>query len=170
MSVRQIVYKLKTSNTIVTLPRSGRPTKITPRARHVIVQEVTRDPRVMSRKLKDSLAVATVNVYESTIRGTFDINDVHGRVARSKPLLSKKNTAVRPLFAKDRVAIVKMWTDKTKIKLSGLNEKRHVWQRANTAFQQKNLISSMKDGGGSIMVWAALLPLNQDSLQSLMEL
>ena len=31
-TVRQIVYKLKTSNTTVTLPRSGLTTKITPRA------------------------------------------------------------------------------------------------------------------------------------------
>ena len=31
-TVRQIIYKLKTSNTIVVLPRSGQTTKITPRA------------------------------------------------------------------------------------------------------------------------------------------
>lgn len=69
-TVRQIVYKWKTSNTIVTLPRSGQTTKTTPRARHVIFWEATRDPRVMSKKLKASCAVATVSVHESTIRRT----------------------------------------------------------------------------------------------------
>lgn len=34
----------------------------------------------MSRKLKDSLAVANVNVYESTTTGKLDINGVHGRL------------------------------------------------------------------------------------------
>ena len=32
LTVRQIVYKLRTSKTTVTLPRRGRPPKITPRA------------------------------------------------------------------------------------------------------------------------------------------
>ena len=44
--------------------------------------------------------------------------------------------------------------DETKIKLFGLNEKHYVWQQANTAFQHKNLFTSVKHGGGSIMVWA----------------
>ena len=47
----------------------------------------------MSRKLKTFLAVATVNVNESTIRRTLNINGVHGRVARRNPLLSKQNIA-----------------------------------------------------------------------------
>ena len=44
-------------------------------------------------KLKASLAVVTVNVHESTIRRTLNINGVHGRVVRRNPLLSKKNIA-----------------------------------------------------------------------------
>ena len=51
------------------------------------------DPRVTSRKLKVSLAVATVDVNESIIRRTLNINGVHGRVARKKPLLFNKNIA-----------------------------------------------------------------------------
>lgn len=69
-TIKQIMYKWRTFYTIVTLPWSGRPTKITPRARCVIVREVTRDHRETSRKLKASLAVAHVNVHEPIIRGT----------------------------------------------------------------------------------------------------
>ena len=50
-----------------------------------------RDPRVTSRKLKVSLAVATVDVNESIIRRTLNINGVHGRAVRRNPLLSKQN-------------------------------------------------------------------------------
>jgi len=35
----------------------------------------------------------------------------------------------------------------------GLNGKRYVWLKPNTAFQQKNLLLTVKHGGGSIMVW-----------------
>ncbi|MBN3293577.1 TCB1 transposase, partial [Polypterus senegalus] len=156
-TVRQIVNKFKT---IVTLPRNGRPTKITPRARHVIVGEVTKDPRVTSKQLKASLTLANVHVHESTIRRTMNNNGVHGRVARRKPLLSKKNITARLQFAKDYVDKPEvywknvLWTDETKIELFGLNEKRYVWRKETTAFQHKNLIPFVKHGGVSIMVWA----------------
>src|SRR4029434_958157 len=41
-TVRQIVYKWRKFSTIATLPRSGRLAKITPRARRIIFQEVTK--------------------------------------------------------------------------------------------------------------------------------
>ncbi|KAK3565304.1 hypothetical protein QTP86_005482 [Hemibagrus guttatus] len=38
------------------LPRSGRPTKITPRAQRQLIQEVTKDPTTTSKELQASLA------------------------------------------------------------------------------------------------------------------
>ena len=38
-----------------------------------------------------------------------------------------------------------LWTDETKIKLFGLNAKRHVWRKPGT-------IPTVKHGGGSIML------------------
>ena len=49
---------------------------------------------------------------------------------------------------------IALWTDGTKIEHFGLHEKRYVWRNEKTAFQQKNLILSVKHGGGSIMAWA----------------
>ena len=43
------------------------------------------------------------NHNESTIRQTLNKHGVHGRIARRKPLLSKKNIAARLKFAKDHV-------------------------------------------------------------------
>ncbi len=52
-----------------------------------------RGPRVTSKQLKAFLTLANVNVHEPTIRRTQSNHGVHGRVARKKPLFSKKKIA-----------------------------------------------------------------------------
>ncbi|KAK3535322.1 hypothetical protein QTP70_007932 [Hemibagrus guttatus] len=44
-TVRAIIYKWRKHGTVEDLPRSGRPTKITPRAQRQLIQEVTKDPQ-----------------------------------------------------------------------------------------------------------------------------
>ena len=39
-----------------------------------------------------------------------------------------------------------LWSDETKIELFGLNAKRHIWKKPGT-------ISTVKHGGGNIMLW-----------------
>ncbi|KAK3506491.1 hypothetical protein QTP70_002290, partial [Hemibagrus guttatus] len=55
-TVRAIIYKSRKHGTVENLPRSGRPTKITPRAQRQFVQEVTKDPTTTSKELQASLA------------------------------------------------------------------------------------------------------------------
>ena len=46
-----------------------------------------------------------------------------------------------------------LWSDETKMELFGLNAKRYVWRKPNTAHPPKNTIPTVKHGGGSIMLW-----------------
>ena len=46
-----------------------------------------------------------------------------------------------------------LWSNKTKMELFGLNAKRYVWRKPNTAHHPKNTIPTVKHGGGSIMLW-----------------
>ena len=46
-----------------------------------------------------------------------------------------------------------LWTDETKVVLFGRNTQHYVWRKKGTAHQHQNLISTVKHGGGSIMVW-----------------
>ena len=46
-----------------------------------------------------------------------------------------------------------LWSDETKIDIFGLNAKRYVWQKTNTAHHPEHTIPTMKHGGGSIMLW-----------------
>jgi hypothetical protein len=42
-----------------------------------------------------------------------------------------------------------LWSDETKMELFGVNAKRHVWRKPDTN-------STVKHGGGSIMLWGCL--------------
>ncbi len=72
------------------LPEKWSTNKDHSKAERVIVCEVAKVPRVTSKQLKAFLTLANVNVHEPTIRRTRSNHGVHGRVARRKPLFSKK--------------------------------------------------------------------------------
>ncbi|KAF7645015.1 hypothetical protein LDENG_00211660 [Lucifuga dentata] len=65
----------------------------------------------------------------------------------------KKNIAAQLQFVKEYIGSI-LWSDESKIELFGRNENRYVWRKANTAFLKKNLVPTVKLGGGSILVWA----------------
>ncbi len=86
-TVRAIIHKWRKLGTVVNLPRSGWPTKITPRVQWRLIQEVIKEPRRTSKELQASLASIKFSVYDSTIRKRLGKNGIHGRVPRQKPLL-----------------------------------------------------------------------------------
>ncbi|KAK3563022.1 hypothetical protein QTP86_013282 [Hemibagrus guttatus] len=100
-----------------------------------------------------------VSVHDSTIRKRLGKNGLHGRVPRRKPLLSKKNIKARLSFPRKHLDDPQdfwentLWTDETKIELFGRSVSHYVWRKRNTAFQKKNIIPTVKYGGGSVMVW-----------------
>ena len=81
---------------------------------------------------------------------------LYGRVARQKPLLSKRNMTAHLEFAKRHLKDCHtmrnkiLWSDETKIELFGLNAKRHIWGKPGTNH-------TVKHGGGSIMLWGCFL-------------
>ncbi len=136
-TVRQIVYNWRKFKITVALPRSGQPTKITPKARCVIVCEAAMDPRVTSNQLKAILTLPNVNIHESTIRKRLSNHRVNGKVARRKPLLSKNNIAACLQFAKDHLDKTRGLLDKLCVDgwdqniIFGLNEKCYVCRKGH---------------------------------------
>ncbi|KAK3522955.1 hypothetical protein QTP86_010315 [Hemibagrus guttatus] len=59
-TVRAIIYKWRKHGTVENFPRSGRPTKITPRVQRQLNKEVTKDPTTTSKELQASLASVKV--------------------------------------------------------------------------------------------------------------
>uniref|UniRef100_A0AAR2K185 Transposase Tc1-like domain-containing protein n=1 Tax=Pygocentrus nattereri TaxID=42514 RepID=A0AAR2K185_PYGNA len=159
-TVRQTIYKWRQFGTVATLPRSGRPVKMTPRAQRRHINEVKKQPRVTAKDFKAALMQANICVHESTVRKTLNKQGVYGRTPRRKPLLTKKNIAARLKFAKEHIDTSQrywqnvLWTDETKIELFGKNTQRYIWRKKGTAHHHKNIIPTVKYGGGNIMIWA----------------
>ncbi len=157
--VRANIHKWRKLGTVVNLPRSGQPTKITPRTQSRPIQEVLKEPRTTSKELQASLASIKVSVHDSTIRKRLGKNIIHGRVPRQKPLLTKKYTKAHLTFAKKYIDYPQdfwaniLWTDEKKVSLFGRCVSRYIWRKTNTGLHKKNIIPTVKHGGGSVMVW-----------------
>ncbi len=143
-TVRAIIHKWRKLGTVVNLPRSGRPTKITSRAQWRLIHEVIKEPRTTSKELQASFASIKVSVHDSTIRKRLGKNGIHGRVPRQKPLLTKKNTKAHLTFAKKYLDYPQefwaniLWTDATNVELFGRCVSRYIWRKTNTAFHKRN--------------------------------
>jgi hypothetical protein len=87
----------------------------------------------------------------ATISEELHQSGLYGRVARQKPLHSKRHMTAPLEFAKrhlkDSPTIRNkiLWSDETKMELFGLNTKRHVWRKPGT-------IPTVKRGG-RIKLW-----------------
>lgn len=92
-TVRQILYKWREHGTVATLPRSGRPAKMTPKARRRILNEVKKNPGITAKGLKESLEVANISVSESTIRKTLNRQGFYCLTLQRELCLAQKNTA-----------------------------------------------------------------------------
>jgi hypothetical protein len=87
----------------------------------------------------------------TTISAALHQSGLYGRVARWKPLLSKRHMTACLEFAKRHLMTLKpwdkkiIWPDETKIDLFVLNAKLHVWRKPGTIPPVKH--------GGCIMQW-----------------
>ncbi|KAK1801578.1 hypothetical protein P4O66_004533 [Electrophorus voltai] len=92
----------------------------------------------------------------TTIPAALHQSGLYGRVARQKPLLSKRHEIASLEFAKRHLKDSQtmrnkiLWSDETNIELFGLTAKRHVWRKPGTTH---HLANTVKHAGGSIMLW-----------------
>ncbi|KAG2470802.1 TCB1 transposase, partial [Polypterus senegalus] len=158
-TVASIVRKSKKFKTTRTPSRAGRLSKLSDRGRRALVREVTKNPMVTLSELQRSSVERGEPSRRTTISAVIHQSGLYGRVARRKPLLSKRHIAARLEFAKRHLKDSQtmrnkiLWSDETKIELFGVNARRHVWRKPGTAHHQANTIPTVKHGGGSIMLW-----------------
>ncbi len=168
-----IILKWKTFGMTRTLPRAGRPAKLSYQGRRALVREVKKNPKITVAELQRCIREMGESCRKSTITAALHQSGLYGRVARRKPLLSTRNMKARMEFVKKHLKDSKMvtnnilWSDESKIELFGLNSKQYVWRKPGTAHHLSNTVPTVKHGGGSIMLWGCFQLQGQDDwLQS----
>ncbi|KAG2462209.1 TC1A transposase, partial [Polypterus senegalus] len=158
-TVTSIICTWKKFETTRTLPRAGWPSKLSNRGRRALVREVTKNPMVTLSELQRSSVERREPSRRTTISAAIHQSDLYGRVARRKPLLSKRHMAASLEFAKRHLKDSRtmrnkiLWSDETMIELFGVNARHHVCRKPGTGHHQANTIPTVKHGGGSIMLW-----------------
>ncbi|KAG2458240.1 TCB1 transposase, partial [Polypterus senegalus] len=158
-TVTSIIRKLKKFETTRTLPRAVWPSKLSNRGRRALVREVTKNPMVTLSEFQRSSVEKGEPSRRTTISAAIHQLGLYGRVARRKPLLSKRSMTAHLEFAKRHLKDSQtmrnkiLWSDESKIELFGVNARHHIWRKPGTAHHQANTIPTVKHVGGSIMLW-----------------
>ncbi|KAK3543117.1 hypothetical protein QTP70_011653 [Hemibagrus guttatus] len=158
-TVASIIHEWNKFGTTRTLPRAGCPARPSDRGRRALVREVTKNLMVTLKELQRFSVKRGEHSRRTTIFAALHQLGLYGRVARWKPFLSKRHMMADLEFAKRHLKDSQtmrntiLWSDETKIELFGLNVKHHVWRKPGNAHHLANTISTVKPGGGSIMLW-----------------
>lgn len=126
-TVKKVIIKWRKYATTVTLPRTGRPSKIDEKTRRKLVREAAKRPTATWKELQEFLASTGSVIHVTTISRILHMSEPWSGVARRKPFLAKKNIQARPHFAKMHVKSPKstwqnvLWSDETKVELFGHN-------------------------------------------------
>jgi transposase len=102
-TVVSINLKWKKYGTPKNLPRAGRPAKLSDRGRRYLVREVRKNPMVTLTELQSSSGEMGESSRRTTISAALHQSGLYGRVARRKPLFSKRHMAVCLKFAKRHI-------------------------------------------------------------------
>ncbi|XP_077572581.1 uncharacterized protein LOC144196367 isoform X1 [Stigmatopora nigra] len=81
-TVKSVLVRWKKNGTTVTLPRSGRPSKIDEKTRKELVREVVKRPTATLKELQEFLANTGCSVHATTISRILHKSGLWGRVAR----------------------------------------------------------------------------------------
>ncbi len=147
-TMASIILKWKTLGTTRTLPRAGRPAKLSYRGRRALVREVKKNPKITVAELQRCIREMGESCRKSTITAALHQSGLYGRVARRKPRYMKARMEDSKMVT-NKI----LWSDETKVELFGLNSKRYVWRKPGTAHHLSNTVPTVKHGGGSIMLW-----------------
>ena len=90
-TVAPIILKWKTFGTTKALPRAGSPAKLSNWGRRALVRAVTKNPMVTLTEPQSSSVEMGERSKRTTVSAAVHQSCLYGRVARRKPLLSKRH-------------------------------------------------------------------------------
>ena len=169
-TVGAIIRKWKKFKMTVNHPRSGAPCKISPRGASMIMRKLRDQPRTTLQDLVNEQKRAGTTVSKKTITSTQRRHGLKSCSARKVPLPKPAHVQACLKFANDHLDDPEeewemvMWSDETKIELSGLNSTRCFWRKKDE-HNPKNTIPTVKHGGGNVILWGCFTAKGTGRLQ-----
>ena len=145
-------------------PSVGRRSIVSSREQRSIIRSVTSggcDTAVdMAKRITET---SGKKISAQTVRNILKQNGLVARVKKKRPLLSKRNRKLRLEFAqKYSQWTVSDWkkiifSDETKINRLGSDGRKWIWKKKNASLTDREVIPTLKFGGGSLMLWGCFL-------------
>lgn len=162
-SVRCVIKRFNERGNTDNLPRKGRPRVLTPRECRSIIQQVHQEPSTSAMNLVNVVELRTgKKISESTVKRVLCRAEIHARTPRKKPFISEVNRKKRLGFAHCYVGKSNefwenvLFSDESKFNIFGSDGRKYVWRKAGQALNPKNVIPTVKHGGGHVMVWGCV--------------
>lgn len=145
------------------IPSAGRPSKLSSTDQRVILSQITTGRSANAvQAMKHINTVISHPVCTQTVRNVLKKNSYKAVTKKKKPLLSAVHRKKRLDFAfkyrewtvEDWARVV--WSDETKINRIGSDGKQWMWKKAGEGLIEREVQSTVKHGGGNIMVWGCM--------------
>ena len=158
-TISSFIAMFKRYNTVENKKRTGAPGKISPRLSRKLGRLINHNPMVMHEELQEDLLSSGCSVTKWIISNEMLRNGLKSWRPKKTPLLLKWHKDARLKFVRhnkekehsfwERV----LWIEETKIELFGHNYQNHMGRKDGKAYSPKNMVPSVKFGGGSVMIW-----------------
>lgn len=159
-SVTRIKAKYEKFHTFSHLGGNGRHSVLSDGVIRSIQSEIAKNPKQSLRKIQ-SIVKNNIGIELShmTVKKCLNSSGFRAFSPSNKPLLSKKNINMRytisGIWLKMSMEEVKtvIFSDESKFNLFYSNGKSSVWRKPETRLDFNHVTSTVKHGGGSVMVW-----------------
>jgi transposase len=154
-AVYTTVNRARKYGTTTSLPRSGRPRKISTRTRHIIIRML----RIFRFEPYKSIAKRIGTVTERQVRQVAASESYHRRVALRKPFLNRRMAIKRLEWA--RVNRFRnwegtMWTDEVICKTGELSSRPRVTRKPGEADLPACIVPTFESGRQALMAWGCI--------------
>lgn len=162
-SVANIIKLFKTSKSLNCKKSPGRPRSLSIRDERHLVRKMISSPFVSAKSLAKEISMEWGReISPDIVRNTLYRNGFHARKPIKKPLLTRNHRQRRLTFARDHVTkSLDFWkkiifSDETPFVIFPTKSGQWTWRRPHEEFQPRNIIPTVKHGGGTLQVWACM--------------